>query len=156
MIVETYSLHRQGVVALVAAAVAVMGFFVLFSSGLVNDLEEQERQRMELWAEATRRLAADSQGADDGVDFMLSVIEANRSIPVMLVDSTVISICPTVRTVWAMARPTGLFLRSGWRICAAGGGSYRWLWLLASSSIYIMRIRGCCGGSITILIFRYY
>lgn len=83
MIVETYSLHRQGVVALVAAAVAVMGFFVLFSSGLVNDLEEQERQRMELWAEATRRLAADSQGADDGVDFMLSVIEANRSIPVM-------------------------------------------------------------------------
>lgn len=70
-----------------AAAVAVMGFFVLFSSGLVNDLEEQERQRMELWAEATRRLAADSQGADDGVDFMLSVIEANRSIPVMLVDS---------------------------------------------------------------------
>ena len=87
MIVETYSLHRQGVVALVAAAVAVMGFFVLFSSGLVNDLEEQERQRMELWAEATRRLAADSQGADDGVDFMLSVIEANRSIPVMLVDS---------------------------------------------------------------------
>lgn len=52
MIVETYSLHRQGVVALVAAAVAVMGFFVLFSSGLVNDLEEQERQRMELWAEA--------------------------------------------------------------------------------------------------------
>lgn len=42
---------------------------------------------MELWAEATRRLANDRPGADDGVDFMLSVIEANRSIPVILADS---------------------------------------------------------------------
>lgn len=85
--VELYSLHRYGRVALVAAAIAVVGFFLLFSSWLVSDLEEQERQRMELWAEATRRLADDSPGAGDGVDFMLSVIEANRSIPVILADS---------------------------------------------------------------------
>jgi len=85
--VELYSLYRSGRFALVIAAIAVIGFFLLFSSWLVRDLEEQERERMELWAEATRRLANDRPGADDGVDFMLSVIEANRSIPVILADS---------------------------------------------------------------------
>ena len=43
---------------------------------------------MEIWADATRRLAEDSrdsQGTD--VDFMLSVIEANHTIPLLLVDS---------------------------------------------------------------------
>lgn len=84
---ELYSLYRSGRSALVIAAIAVIGFFLLFSSWLVRDLEEQERERMELWAEATRRLANDRPGADDGVDFMLSVIEANRSIPVILADS---------------------------------------------------------------------
>ena len=84
---ELYSLYRSGRFALVIAAIAVIGFFLLFSSWLVRDLEEQERERMELWAEATRRLANDRPGADDGVDFMLSVIEANRSIPVILADS---------------------------------------------------------------------
>lgn len=84
---ELYSLYRSGRFALVIAAIAVIGFFLLFSSWLVRDLEEQERERMELWAEATRRLANDRLGADDGVDFMLSVIEANRSIPVILADS---------------------------------------------------------------------
>ena len=43
-----------------AAAVAEMGVFVLFSSGLGDNLEEQERQRMELGAEGTRRLGAES------------------------------------------------------------------------------------------------
>lgn len=85
---ELYSLYRSGRFALVIAAIAVIGFFLLFSSWLVRDLEEQERERMELWAEATRRLANDRPGADDGVDFMLSVIEANRSIPVILADSS--------------------------------------------------------------------
>lgn len=84
---ELYSLYRSGRFALVIAAIAVIGFFLLFSSWLVRDLEEQERERMELWAEAARRLANDRPGADDGVDFMLSVIEANRSIPVILADS---------------------------------------------------------------------
>lgn len=41
---------------------------------------------MELWAEATRRLAADSL-VDAEIDFLLGVVEGNVSIPVILTDS---------------------------------------------------------------------
>ncbi len=41
---------------------------------------------MELWADATRRLAADTGDSGSDVDFMLSVIEANTNIPVLLAD----------------------------------------------------------------------
>ncbi len=84
---DIYEIRRRGAWLLIIAAAAVVALFMWFSDSLVTDLSEQERQRMELWADATRRLASDTrngEGAD--VDFMLSVIEANRTIPVLLTD----------------------------------------------------------------------
>ncbi len=88
MLKDIYVTRRRGAWLLIVAAAAVVALFIWFSDSLVRDLSEQERQRMEIWADATRRLATDMQsgeGAD--VDFMLSVIEANRTIPVMLTDN---------------------------------------------------------------------
>lgn len=83
---EIYRSRNKVMTALlIAAAIAVL-FFLGYSSRLVGDLSTQERERMELWADATRRLATDSIGGAD-VDFMLSVIESNRSIPVLLADA---------------------------------------------------------------------
>ncbi|MDE6049713.1 MAG: HAMP domain-containing histidine kinase [Paramuribaculum sp.] len=88
MLKDIYLTRRRGAWALLIAAAAVVVFFLYFSNGLVKNLSAQERERMEIWADATRRLATDSQesqGTD--VDFMLSVIEANHTIPLLLVDS---------------------------------------------------------------------
>lgn len=83
---EIYRARNKVMAALlIAAAIAVL-FFLGYSSRLVGDFSAQERERMELWADATRRLATDSIGGAD-VDFMLSVIESNRSIPVLLADA---------------------------------------------------------------------
>ncbi len=82
---EIYDVRRKLTMLLVTVAAAAVIFFMYYSPRLVEDLAVQERDRMELWADATRRLASDSTGGSD-VDFMLSVIEANRSIPVLLTD----------------------------------------------------------------------
>ncbi|MDE5744193.1 MAG: ATP-binding protein [Paramuribaculum sp.] len=85
---DIYLTRRRGAWALLIAAAAVVVFFLYFSNGLVKNLSAQERERMEIWADATRRLAADSQDSQGtDVDFMLSVIEANHTIPLLLVDS---------------------------------------------------------------------
>lgn len=88
MLKDIYMTRRRGAWALLLAAAAVVAFFIYFSASLVADLAQQERQRMELWADATRRLAADTGGDGGGgdVDFMLTVIEANTNIPVLLAD----------------------------------------------------------------------
>ncbi|MDE5693363.1 MAG: HAMP domain-containing histidine kinase, partial [Duncaniella sp.] len=57
---------------------------------LVKDLSEQERSRMQIWADATREIvkasADDSGGASSSIDFLLSIIEGNSNIPVLLTD----------------------------------------------------------------------
>ena len=83
---DIYAVRRRGGWILLAVAVAVIGIVAYFSSSLVSELAAQERSRMELLADATRRLASESaDGAD--VDFLLSIIEANRTIPVLLTDA---------------------------------------------------------------------
>lgn len=84
---DIYSVRRVVTVALVIAAAAVVCGFMMVSHRLVDDLSKEERGRMELWADATRRLAADSAVGDADVDFMLSIIESNHNIPVLLTDS---------------------------------------------------------------------
>ncbi|MDE6263729.1 MAG: ATP-binding protein [Paramuribaculum sp.] len=85
---DIYLIRRRGAWALLIAAAAVVVFFLCFSNRLIKDLAAQERERMEIWADATKRIAGESgdgQGTD--VDFMLSIIEANHTIPVLLVDN---------------------------------------------------------------------
>lgn len=88
MLKDIYLIRRRGAWALLIAAAAVVVFFLCFSNRLIKDLAAQERERMEIWADATKRIAGESgdgQGTD--VDFMLSIIEANHTIPVLLVDN---------------------------------------------------------------------
>ncbi len=84
-----YELRRYGKIAFLIAAAAVVATFLYFSSRLIADLEAQERQRMEIWAGATRELAASSLSETPGtdIDFLLSIIQQNTNIPVLLTDS---------------------------------------------------------------------
>lgn len=59
----------------------------LFSNKLAKDLAMEERKKMELWAEAIRSFAAETENGSE-MDYTLSlkVIEGNTNIPVILLD----------------------------------------------------------------------
>lgn len=79
---------RYGKFMFLVAAAAVAAVFLFVSTSLVRDLSAQERQRMEIWADATRTIIAsfDSETPTD-IDFPLHIIESNTTIPVLLTDS---------------------------------------------------------------------
>ena len=67
----------------------MVAVFIYISTGLVSDLEQQERERMEIWADATREIVAsvaDDTAATIDIDFLLRIIESNTTIPVLLTD----------------------------------------------------------------------
>lgn len=74
---------------LLASVVAVVAFLYI-SNSIVHDLATQERARMQIWADATKEIAtigtSDSAISDSNMDFLLSIIEANDNIPVLLVN----------------------------------------------------------------------
>lgn len=65
--------------------IAALVFFLIASNRLVKQLSAQESERMDIWAQATQRLAQADIDAD--VDFLLSIISQNNSIPVLVSDS---------------------------------------------------------------------
>ncbi len=92
-----YDIRRYGTVVFLVISVAVVAVFVYFSNSLIKDLSEQERDRMQIWADATKEIinignatAEDTTGVMSmgvDVDFLLSIIERNRNIPVLLTDN---------------------------------------------------------------------
>lgn len=87
-----YDIRRYGTVVFLCISVTVVAFFLYISNSLVKDLSEQERARMQIWADATKEII--NAGSDDNesmapppnIDFLLSIIEGNRNIPVLLTD----------------------------------------------------------------------
>ena len=94
-----YDSRRIWKIALIAVSLILAAVFLLISNRLVKDLAKQERERMEIWADATKELAAmaneplDDENGDmmpmamNNVDFVFSIIERNHTIPVLLVDA---------------------------------------------------------------------
>ena len=90
MQLNIYEIRRYGTIIFMVVSLAVVGVFLYFSDSLLKDLSEQERSRMQIWADATREIvkasADDSGGASSSIDFLLSIIEGNSNIPVLLTD----------------------------------------------------------------------
>ena len=85
---SVYDKLRLWKVVFFVVAVAIAIGFVTFSSAIVNDLAEQERGRMEMWARATQELAQSTAGnSNTNIEFLFSIIQDNNNIPVLLVDS---------------------------------------------------------------------
>ena len=78
-----YDNRRIWKTVFLAVALVLGAFFLHISNNLVDDLADQERERMEIWANATKALTS-AQSSD--IDFYLSIIKNNNNIPVLLVD----------------------------------------------------------------------
>lgn len=74
--------HIRYVLVLMAVVIAVGS--LLISHYLISDLEQEERNRMEVWAEAMRSLNAADENTD--LNLVLKVINGNYTIPVILTD----------------------------------------------------------------------
>ena len=72
-------------ILVVVAVVIAVGFYAL-SSKLISLLEEEEKAKVELWAEATREISV--ANINDDISFLRRVIGANTTIPVILADSS--------------------------------------------------------------------
>lgn len=80
-----YERQRTGkIIFLAVSAIAVIAF-LLVSNSLVKELAQQERERMNIWASATERLA--KSNVDSDFEFLLAIISQNNSIPVLVADS---------------------------------------------------------------------
>lgn len=71
---------------LVTVAIVIAVSFYALSNRLVSVLEEEEKSKVELWAEATREISV--ANINDDISFLRRVIGANTTIPVMLTDSS--------------------------------------------------------------------
>ncbi len=75
---------RQVKIALVVAAVIIAAASLVVSHILVRDLAIEERNRMEVWAEAMRSLSTAGENTD--LNLVLKVINENNTIPVIVTD----------------------------------------------------------------------
>lgn len=69
----------------ISVAVIITVSFLLISNKLVEDLSKEERQKIELWAEATRQMVSADESTN--MDFIFQIITSNTTIPVILCDS---------------------------------------------------------------------
>ncbi|MBR4379604.1 MAG: HAMP domain-containing histidine kinase [Prevotella sp.] len=76
---------RQVKIALVAAAVIIAATSLVSSHFLVKDLAQEERNRMEIWAEAMHSLNTATEDTD--LNLVLKVLEQNNTIPVIVTDA---------------------------------------------------------------------
>lgn len=85
-----YDIRRYGKIIFLVATAAVVTLFLYFSDGLIRDLSRTERERMQIWADATREIVASTTlpgEAEPDIDFLLSIIQSNTTIPVLLTDA---------------------------------------------------------------------
>ena len=75
---------RTGKMLGIAASAIAVIIFLLVSNNLIKELENQERDRMSIWAQATERLA--KANVDSDFEFLLGIISQNNSIPVLICD----------------------------------------------------------------------
>lgn len=71
-----------GITLLLAIVVVVSS---LVTSHIVEQFEQEEHKKIELWAEATRQFIL--AGENENIDLLLQVMEGNTTIPVYMVDT---------------------------------------------------------------------
>lgn len=75
-------------ISFILISMTVVSYFLYYSGTLVDELAVQERARMQIWADATRQIinTDDTVSSPATLEFLLSIIEDNRTIPLLLTD----------------------------------------------------------------------
>ncbi|MDR1865189.1 MAG: HAMP domain-containing histidine kinase [Bacteroidales bacterium] len=81
-----HHLRLKGNLFLPVCAITIGLCSLLYTNYLIKELSVEERQKIELWAEASRMIV-EAPFDDANLDFYLHVIENNNTIPVIIADS---------------------------------------------------------------------
>lgn len=79
-----YDARQRIKIVFLLISMLLVGIFLYISNRLVADLSIEERNKMEIWAEATREVASSDTDMDMGL--ILKIIQSNTSIPVIVAD----------------------------------------------------------------------
>lgn len=79
---QEISQHLKLIFIIIGAGIVIASTY--FSNKLGNSLALEEKRKIEIWAEATRQLILADETTN--LDFVISIIEGNKTIPVILVD----------------------------------------------------------------------
>jgi len=80
--IQSLSQHLKLVFIVVGVIIVVASTY--FSNRLARSLAQEEKRKIEIWAEATRQLILSDDNTN--LEFITSIIEENKTIPVILVD----------------------------------------------------------------------
>ncbi len=81
-----YTQKQRWKLLLLAAAMLIGLASLWYTNNLVSKLSEEERKKVQLWAEASRQLANISVDAGD-ISFSLMVLQDNNTVPAILTDA---------------------------------------------------------------------
>lgn len=81
---KLYELTQRLKLVFIVVAIAIVLLSTMFTNRLAKSLAAEERHKVEIWAEATRQLIQSNDQTD--INFALSIIEANTTIPVVIID----------------------------------------------------------------------
>lgn len=79
---QTFGQHLKLVLIIIGAMIIVASTY--FSNRLARSIAEEEKRKIEIWAEATRQLILSDDNTN--LEFITTIIEENKTIPVILVD----------------------------------------------------------------------
>ena len=77
--------NRQIGTIVLVIAMFIVAISVLFTNNLARTLQAEEQKNMSVWADATQQLIVAENDAD--IDFYMSIIEKNTTIPVYICDA---------------------------------------------------------------------
>lgn len=80
-----YDARQKLKIAFLSVSVLLVALFLVISNRLVEDLSTEERNKLEIWAEATRSVAGDQSDID--MNLVLKILQSNTTIPIIIVDS---------------------------------------------------------------------
>jgi K+-sensing histidine kinase KdpD len=81
---KLYEISQRLKLIFILIAIAIILVSTLFTNRLAKSLATEERKKVEIWAEATRQLIQSNDQSN--INFSLSIIEANTTIPVVIID----------------------------------------------------------------------
>ena len=82
-----YEIKQLRKIFLLVSAFIIGAGSLIYTNRLVDTIEEDERKKIELWAEATRILV-NTESNDSNINFPLEVLENNTQIPVIVTNSS--------------------------------------------------------------------
>jgi len=84
--VNIYRHKTRWKLALLILAVTIGLLSLSYTQSLVKNLKDEERKKVELWAEATRQIISSSDTTEN-LAFLVRIIEGNNTVPVIWTDA---------------------------------------------------------------------